>query len=183
MVKIKKVFCVLMAIFVLGYSYPYAVKAETEEKPKEAKEIVIEDVELADTLSCPKFYTIDLSEPQYSIDISEEEINMLAVLAMAEAGTKCEEGIRLVIDTVLNRVDSPYFPNTVYDVINQPNQFSPMHNGAYERCYVDERIRDIVIEELISRYNYDVVFFRANHYGNYGVPMFEVGGNYFSSYS
>ena len=183
MVKIKKFLCAIMASVFIVSSYPISAEEVEESEPVETSIIQIEDVELVDTLSCPKFYDVDLSEPQYSVDISEEEIDMLAILAMAEAGTECEEGIRLVIDTVLNRVDSPHFPNTVYDVINQPNQFSPMHNGAYERCHVDERIRDIVIEELISRYNYDVVFFRANHYGNYGVPMFEVGGNYFSSYS
>ena len=43
MVKIKKVFCVLMAIFVLGYSYPYAVKAETEEEIVEEEAVSVEE--------------------------------------------------------------------------------------------------------------------------------------------
>ena len=34
-----------------------------------------------------------------------------------------DEGKRLVIDTVLNRVDSKYFPDTIHDVIYQKGHF------------------------------------------------------------
>ena len=40
----------------------------------------------------------------------------------------------------------------------------------------------IVEEELENRTDYDVVFFNAGHYSDYGVPMFQVGNHYFSSY-
>ena len=55
---------------------------------------------------------------------------------MAEAEGECEEGKRLVIDTILNRVDSEHFPDTVYEVIYQPNQFSSMWNPFVEKPYV-----------------------------------------------
>ena len=99
-----------------------------------------------------------------------------------EAEGECEEGKRLVIDTVLNRVDSEYFPGTVYEVIYQPNQFSSMWNGRVDRCEVREDICELVYEELESRTNYDVVFFTAGEYSAYGVPMFQVGNHYFSKY-
>lgn len=40
----------------------------------------------------------------------------------------------------------------------------------------------LVIEELNERSNYDVVFFTADKYGDYGQPMFNIGNHYFSSY-
>ena len=99
-----------------------------------------------------------------------------------EAEGECEEGKRLVIDTILNRVDSEHFPDTVYEVVYQPNQFSSMWNGRVDRCEVRADICDLVYEELESRSNYDVVFFTAGEYSAYGVPMFQVENHYFSRY-
>lgn len=127
--------------------------------------------------------TVSMEEIGPSTDISEEEIELLALITMAEAEGECEEGQRLVIDTVLNRVDSPYFPNTITEVINQPGQFSPMSNGRIERCYVRDDIYQLVLEELSCRTNTEVVFFRSGHFSEYGVPMFQLGGHYFSSYA
>lgn len=113
---------------------------------------------------------------------SEEDIDLIALLTMAEAEGESEYGKRLVIDTVLNRVDSEHFPDTVYGVIYQENQFSPISDGRIERCYVDEEIRELVLEEVESRTNYDTIFFHAGRYSNYGTQLFSEGNHYFSSY-
>lgn len=112
--------------------------------------------------------------------MSREDIELIALLTMAEAEGECEEGKRLVIDTVLNRVDSDEFPNTVKDVIYQKNQFTSMWNGRVDRCYVMEEICQLVEEELESRTNSEVVFFHAGKYGKYGTPLFSVENHYFS---
>ena len=114
--------------------------------------------------------------------MSREDVELSALVTMAEAEGECEEGKRLVIDSILNRVDSEHFPDTVYEVIYQPNQFSSMWNGRVDRCEVREDICDLVYEELESRRNYDVVFFTAGEYSAYGVPMFQVENHYFSKY-
>ena len=123
---------------------------------------------------------IDLSDDE--IDLSDDEIDLIALVTMAEAEGEPEEGQRLVIDAILNRVESEHFPDTVTDVVYQPNQFAPMQNGRIERCYVRDDIRALVIEELKSRTNTDVVFFTAGSYGSYGTPLFQVGNHYFASY-
>lgn len=125
----------------------------------------------------------EIVESEEELPLSDEEIDLIALVTMAEAEGEPEEGKRLVIDTILNRVDSElrYFPDTVTEVIYQPSQFSAMHNGRVDRCYVTEEIRQLVIEELKSRTNYDVMYFHANKYGKYGTPMFSVGNHYFSS--
>ena len=57
-----------------------------------------------------------------------------------------------------------------------------MWNGRSDRCYVREDIYQLVKEELESRTNSDVIFFRTTRYSDYGVAMFQVGHHYFSSY-
>lgn len=114
--------------------------------------------------------------------VSEKEIKLLALLCMAEAEGESEQGKRLVIDTVLNRVDSKHFPNTITGVIYQKNQFTSMWNGRVNRCYVKKDIYKLVKEELRKRTNSTVMFFTAGQYGNYGTPMFRVGNHYFSKY-
>lgn len=111
--------------------------------------------------------------------VSDEEIELIALVTMAEAEGESEEGKRLVIDTILNRVDSNRWPNTITEVIYQPNQFTSMWNGRVDRCYVREDICELVREELISRTNDEVVYFTAGGYGRYGVPTIQVGNHYF----
>ena len=122
------------------------------------------------------------SEPVEEFYISDEDIDLIALVTMAEAEGECEEGKRLVIDTILNRMDSDHFPDTIYDVVYQKNQFTSMWNGRTNRCYVMDDIRQLVIDELRCRTNYDVIFFRTKHYSEYGSPLFRVEHHYFSSY-
>lgn len=110
------------------------------------------------------------------------DIDLIALVTMAEAEGECEYGKRLVIDTILNRMNHDYWPDTVYDVIYQPSQFSSIWNGRVDRCYVMDDIRELVVEEVKNRSNYDVVFFTADKYGKYGTPMFQVGNHYFARY-
>lgn len=114
--------------------------------------------------------------------ISDEELELLALVTMAEAEDESELGKRLVIDTVLNRVDSPHFPNTIIDVIYQKHQFTSMWNGRYKQTYVDDYVRNLVLEELKDRTNSDVIFFRMDRYSDYGTPLFKEDGHYFSAY-
>lgn len=121
-----------------------------------------------------------LTEPE--TDISDEDVALIALMTMTEAEGEPEEGQRLVIDSVLNRVDDPHFPDTIYDVIWQPNQYSGMQPPRIDRCYVKDKLVQLVREELENRTNYDVIFFRAERFSDYGVPMFQLGNHYFSSY-
>jgi hypothetical protein len=114
--------------------------------------------------------------------ISDEELELLALVTMAEAEDESELGKRLVIDTVLNRVDSSHFPNTITDVIYQKHQFTSMWNGRYKKTYVDDYVRNLVLEELKDRTNSDVIFFRMGRYSDYGTPLFKEDGHYFSAY-
>ncbi len=115
------------------------------------------------------------------IPLTDEEIDLIALVTMAEAEGECELGKRLVIDTILNRVESERFPDTVADVIYAKNQFSSMWNGRVDRCYVRDDICELVRQEAMSRTNEDVLFFTSIGYLNFSEPLFQVGNHYFST--
>lgn len=113
---------------------------------------------------------------------TQYEKDLIAIVTMGEAEGESEEGKRLVIDTILNRVDSEYFPDTIEEVIYQPDQFEAMWNGRVNKVYDMTGIYEMIDEELEERMNSDVIFFTAGHYGYYGTPLFQVGNHYFSTY-
>lgn len=112
-----------------------------------------------------------------------DNIELLAMVCMAEAEGESELGKRLVIDAILNRVDSDRYPNTVEEVIYQKDQFSCMWNGRINRCYVNNDILQLIDEEIQNRVNDEVVFFCAGGYSAYGVPVLNEGNHYFSKYN
>lgn len=118
----------------------------------------------------------------YDPPLTNREIELIALVTMAEAEGESELGKRLVIDTILNRVDSNRFPDTVRGVVYQPHQFTSMWNGRVDRCEVRDDICQLVREELVSRTNREVVFFRTDYYSKYGTPVFQVGNHCFSKY-
>ena len=118
-----------------------------------------------------------------SPNISEEDIELIALVTMAEAEGESELGKRLVIDTILNRMDSDlaYFPDTVYDVIYQKNAFSSVWCDRINRVEATEEVIQLVKEEIETRTSYDVMYFRTRYYSNYGTPLLVEGRHYFSS--
>jgi len=109
------------------------------------------------------------------------ETNIIAHMVQAEAGNQCEEGLILVIDTVLNRVDSEYFPDTATEVILAPGQFTVVENGAIQKAQPTDEIYDLIRQELTERTNYDVIYFTAGGYNPSGEPWAQVGDHYFST--
>ena len=120
-------------------------------------------------------------EPEPEIKMSKKDMELIAHMTMAEAEGESEYGQRLVIDTILNRVDSSTFPDTVYDVLYRPYQFSSIKDGRFARCHVKKELYELVVEEVQDRTNYDVIFFRTGHYSKYGTPLFKEGAHYFNS--
>ena len=161
-----------------------------EEPIEEPKTEVVEPVEPQPTpavepapvIQEPVVTEAPVQEPIVTTGISDADIQLLCLITMAEAGGESELGIRLVIDTILNRMDSPQFPNSVSGVVYQKNQFDPVRNGAINRCYVRDDIYRLVLEEVQNRTNSEVAFFRTQRYSSYGTPLFVVGNHYFSKY-
>lgn len=71
-------------------------------------------------------------------EFTEQESLELQKIAIAEAQTEGIGGMAFVMQTVLNRVESPDFPNTIYGVISESGQFTSFSNGMYDKAQPTE---------------------------------------------
>ena len=61
---------------------------------------------------------------RWHIELSDEEINILANIVWLESRGETTVGQEAVVEVVLNRVVSGQYPNSVYDVLSQRGQFT-----------------------------------------------------------
>lgn len=74
----------------------------------------------------------------WSYSVSDKELHLLQKIVMAEAEGEPYEGKVAVANVVLNRLRSANFPDTIYKVIYQKSQFSPVANGRMKRVVPNE---------------------------------------------
>ena len=72
------------------------------------------------------------AECVYTRSYTDEDLLWLSRIVTVEARGATIEGKLAVANVVLNRVKSPAFPNTVYDVIFQRGQFPPAHKSGFK---------------------------------------------------
>lgn len=169
-------------IFSLGLVLGIAVTKITAAAPSPEEPVYIYTT-CVDEEPVPETTTQVVTEPVTDyMGYTIEEIELMALVTMAEAEGESEYGKRLVIDTILNRVDHKRFPNTVHGVIYQKNAFESMWNGRVDRCEVRDDICQLVKEEIRSRTSEEVVFFQMHNYSPYGIALFKEGCHYFSKY-
>ena len=129
----------------------------------------------------PFVVTMDTPE-QIEEEIRLGEMELLAQLVEAEAGNQDFEGKCLVVDCILNRVESPDFPNTIPEVIFQDGQFSVIKNGAFDKAAWNMKESDYaaVAVEMELHENKDVLYFNnSSSVSGSGTP-FRVGGHWFN---
>ena len=112
--------------------------------------------------------------PSNAQEYTPEDVVKIGMLVQHEAAYESELGKRYVIDTVLNRVESPSFPNTVKDVLSQPGQYCD------PKEYPPTDVYRLVAEEIFNRTNNRVLWYRTKRYHSYGVPIVKEGNHYFS---
>ena len=77
-------------------------------------------------------------------DLSDGDRYLLAKMVMAEAESEPLTGQALVACVILNRVDSPEFPDNVWDVIFQEGQFTPITDGRWDAVEPDDSCKAAV---------------------------------------
>ena len=119
------------------------------------------------------------------VEVSYEDAQCLMKIAQSEAGNQGVDGMALVMQTVLNRVEDEDYPNTVYDVISQKlgdyYMFQSYANGTYAKAipcadchlalaeiekgtYSDDTI---IAFEVTGTRSLDKYFFYAFTYGDH----------------
>lgn len=123
-------------------------------------------------------------EPYERAGISEEEFYFISSVVEAESDrSESLEGRILIAEVILNRVNSPSFPDTISGVLNQSGQFSTVVNGhsITERTDLSDEAVIQAVREIESGEAPEVLFFNCIGY-NYGEPYGYVDGNYFMTY-
>ncbi len=103
--------------------------------------------------------TVTKREPR---KVTEEEYNILLHIAAAEAGGCDIYGRILVVNVILNRVDTKGFPDTIKEVVFQKNQFSPATKGTLWSVNVSDKTKEAVDRALAGEdYSCGALFFAA----------------------
>lgn len=123
-------------------------------------------------------------EPYEIAGLSESDFYFISSVVEAESDrSESLDGRILIAETILNRVESELFPDTVSGVLTQSGQFSTVVNGhsITERTELSDEAVIIAAREIEAGTAPEVLFFNCIGY-NYGTPYGYVDGNYFMTY-
>ena len=143
----------------------------------------LEMVGEVDVKSEPVVFPDSYYDPESETYREEEfwdDMELVALVCVAESEGESELGKRLVIDTIFNRAESEYYPNTIYGVIYDNSQYACVWDGRLDKVEYDEYIANLVIEEMNNRTNSDVIYFKTGGYFEFGTPLLKEGNHYFS---
>lgn len=108
--------------------------------------------------------------------VTDEEFYEICRVVMNESGGEPYQTQVAVAETIVNRVNSPEFPDTVMEVLNQPWQYSHCENGE-----VTDSVREAVTQALEQHiYDTDMVYFRDWYYHEFAEDYFYINNMYFS---
>lgn len=80
-------------------------------------------------------------ENRWDITLNESEKDLLSRIVMLESGNQSDEGQQAVVEVILNRIYSEEWPNTLYDVLSQKNQFSTWKNRNSKRAIPTDQVK------------------------------------------
>ena len=163
----------------LATSQEYEVK--TVEKADVTGKVNLMSVGMAavmDTLPDIEFTFCEWAD----IVLTEDEMNLLYTTVYCEAGNQGHEAQVMVALVILNRLNSDKYPDTLREVIYQPNQFSVTSWPDFESRGWTSSVKDAVDYALIRNdYPRDMYYFRADYYHSFGVPYTYKAETYFST--
>ncbi len=104
------------------------------------------------------------------VELTEDEIFLMSCEVYCEAYTEPYDAQVGVAHVILARILSPYFPDNLYDVLYEDNQFPPMYSGVVDEAIANrsgDLVRDAVMDALYG----------ANPVGNHLFFNMEAGVN------
>lgn len=125
--------------------------------------------------------TLTTDEVHEIINISREERDLLARMAFCEANSEGVDGMRLVVDVVINRMMSDKFPNTVKEILYSPGQFSTREawDHVADHALVNAfKAVDLEITDISARVDTESLYFARKPLTKDGV--YQYGRHYFS---
>ncbi len=113
---------------------------------------------------------------------SASDVTLLAATIEAEAGNQSYFGQQAVASVIMNRVKSSLFPNTIFGVISQENQFQPYRQGivdAFIKRGPNEQCIEIAQKAIDGERVGDWLFFMTvPSADSFGITGYEVIGDH-----
>lgn len=126
-------------------------------------------------------YEVIYNDNNYYVMMDQEDIDLMARVVMSEAGGQSSDCKEAVATVILNRLASPDYPLTIYDVVYQKGAFSTADNGApTNECY-------LAVYSALTWFGTDYAilpkscyYFRADHYHSWALNYKKIDDLYFS---
>lgn len=111
------------------------------------------------------------------VEYTDEEIALMARVVMSEASLLPFDAKEAIAQTIINRVMSGDYSDSVIDVIYQEAQYSTADNGEVtEECF--EAVKAAI---EYKPFPMDMFYFRQDRYHSFGYPYMKIGNTYFST--
>lgn len=119
-------------------------------------------------------------EDYWEVQPDYDELDLLYRTVQAEGYTLGREGMRLITDAILNLAE--FQGVSVTDCILAPGQFTVVSTGAiWKEPVYQETIDAVLVEVRGPRVDYEIKYFRTDHFHGFGTPCFKFGNVCFSS--
>lgn len=179
----KRVVSLISMFFMVGSSFAYSdVPQEIEyEEPIEIVETVRIEPNittlLKEKVKATSNWDSDTSDNTVQINYIDGQILMR--IAAAEATTEGTYGMFLVMNVVMNRVQSPDYPDTVWGVVSQPFQFQPITNGTYYTVDIPPEAHEaLAMLECNKDNNHEIIAFENKKNGATLTRYFDMSFSY-----
>jgi spore germination cell wall hydrolase CwlJ-like protein len=112
--------------------------------------------------------TPEVPEESVSLPITDEEYIILCNAVAHEAGCNWISTYdkALVVEVIMNRVESPLYPNTILGVLTQPYQFTGSSSYVYLGTYSHHVTQDV--KDAVNLYFTETESFGHGYFGFYG---------------
>lgn len=127
----------VFAISLIACLQSLNAEVKTEPQTQMTNEKAIFETSVMESAEVQKLTDEEETETK-SIELNDNDDYLLAKIAMAEAEDQGIEGKSLVMLVVINRRSNEGFPDTIFDVIYEKNQFSPIENGRFDEVEPDK---------------------------------------------
>lgn len=173
---------VAIVFLLIGTIIGYAIKSnkkakQTTESEQEARAEPVQSVFVEPSKeSSGKVNAVQVYTSWKIQTISLEEFEAICRVVMNEAGGESYKCQVAVAETIINRINSDKFPDTLMEVLNQPYQFSHNENGK-----ITDSVREAVAQSLEYQiFDTDMVYFREDYYFSFAEKYMCIDNLFFS---
>ena len=113
-------------------------------------------------------------------DLTIAEIKMLAAAMELENGCNSDRCLMLTGSVILNRVNSPEWPNTIYSVLHQKGQYAEWTLRHLDTVRVSDRVMSLALKLVMCGSMDTEIIFQSMH-PELGKVKYKVDTDYFAT--